>query len=232
MSRRGQIVLRLLMIGDSGAGKSSVLLRYTKNEFNTDYMATIAIDFQTKNMEINGKPIAIQVWDTAGQERFRTITHNYYRGAQGIVLVYDVSSEASFVSIRRWIRDVRSYVDGKVPVDLILLGNKCDLKKERVIEIERGQKLAEEYGIPFWETSAKSGTNVEEAFSTLVQKIFNRTNLPSPSKISSASPTPSPNKTLEPDNSFAPIDREPTDHTTLLEEIHGNPTENKKGRCC
>jgi len=104
-------IVRLLTLGDSGAGKSSLLLQYTQGEFTHEYMPTIGIDFRLKTIEMNGKQIKVQVWDTAGQERFRTITHNYYRGAHGIALVYDVTNEQSFQNIRKWIQDVHTYAE-------------------------------------------------------------------------------------------------------------------------
>jgi small GTP-binding protein len=121
MAAKPQII-RLLTLGDSGAGKSSLLLRYTQNEFNVEYMPTIGIDFRLKTVDVKGKTVKVQVWDTAGQERFRTITHNYYRGAHGIALVYDVTSKQSFDNIRKWIADVKSFAESNV--NIVLIGNK------------------------------------------------------------------------------------------------------------
>jgi Ras-related protein Rab-8A len=163
-------IVRLLTIGDSGAGKSSLLLRYTQNEFTVEYMPTIGIDFRLKTIKIKDKLVKVQVWDTAGQERFRTITHNYYRGAHGIALVYDVTHEGSFQNIRKWIQDVRTYAEDSV--NIVLIGNKCDL--ERKVEKKAGENLAEEYGIPFFETSAKQDINVQEAFTALVNAVCDR----------------------------------------------------------
>lgn len=164
-------VVRLLTLGDSGAGKSSLLLRYTTDEFIVEYMPTIGIDFRLKKVEIEGKTVTVQVWDTAGQERFRTITHNYYRGAHGIALVYDITKEQSFLNIRKWIQDVNHYAESSV--NLVLIGNKCDLE-DRAVSTERGQALADEFGIPFYEASAKAGTMVDEAFSALVTVVCTR----------------------------------------------------------
>jgi len=187
-------IVRLLTLGDSGAGKSSLLLRYTQNEFTHEYMPTIGIDFRLKTIEVKGKTIKVQVWDTAGQERFRTITHNYYRGAHGIALVYDVTNEASFQNIRKWIQDVHTYAEQSV--NLVLIGNKCDLVNKKVVETSRGQALADEYDIKFFETSAKTDSNVEEAFTTLVEAVVDRmfsSNAPLPSENAAA------NKTVTPD---------------------------------
>lgn len=165
-------IVRLLTLGDSGAGKSSLLLRYTQNEFTHEYMPTIGIDFRLKTIEVKGKTIKVQVWDTAGQERFRTITHNYYRGAHGIALVYDTTHRGSFDNIRKWIQDVHTYAENSV--NLVLIGNKIDLEQKKVVETDEGQALADEYDIKFFETSAKAGTNVDEAFTTLVTSVCDR----------------------------------------------------------
>jgi len=187
-------IVRLLTLGDSGAGKSSLLLRYTQNEFTHEYMPTIGIDFRLKTIEVKGKTIKVQVWDTAGQERFRTITHNYYRGAHGIALVYDVTNEASFQNIRKWIQDVHTYAEQSV--NLVLIGNKCDLVHKKVVETSRGQALADEYDIKFFETSAKNDTNVEEAFTTLVEAVVDRMFSSNPSQ----QPEANAPKTLSPDS--------------------------------
>lgn len=171
MANKPQII-RLLTLGDSGAGKSSLLLRYTQNEFNVEYMPTIGIDFRLKTVDVKGKTIKVQVWDTAGQERFRTITHNYYRGAHGIALVYDVTNMQSFENIRKWIQDVHTYAESSV--NIVLIGNKCDLSDKKVVDPSRGKALAQEYGIEFYETSAKADINVQEAFTALVNQVCDR----------------------------------------------------------
>jgi len=164
--------VRLLTLGDSGCGKSSLLLRYTQNEFSHEYMPTIGIDFRLKTVELDGRVVKVQVWDTAGQERFRTITVNYYRGAHGIALVYDVTNINSFTNIRKWLSDVHSYADPNVNV--VLIGNKCDLSTDHVVDKAKGQELADEYSIKFFETSAKADVNVQAAFNSLVQQVVTR----------------------------------------------------------
>lgn len=171
MAAKPQII-RLLTLGDSGAGKSSLLLRYTQNEFNVEYMPTIGIDFRLKTVEIKGKTVKVQVWDTAGQERFRTITHNYYRGAHGIALVYDVTSKQSFENIRKWIADVQSFAESNV--NIVLIGNKCDLVDAKVIDTEAGKAVARDFGIDFYEASAKTDHQVQEAFNGLVNQVCER----------------------------------------------------------
>ena len=137
-------------------------------------MNSIGVDFKLKNIEIEGKRIKLQVWDTAGQERFRTITTSYYKGAQGIVIVYDVTDNNSFDHIKNWMDDINKHA--KSDVLKILVGNKCDLVNKRVISTERGQELAEHYGIPFLETSAKDNSNIEQLFIDTARAFVNKQN--------------------------------------------------------
>ncbi|OTF76923.1 ras-related protein Rab-8A,-like protein, partial [Euroglyphus maynei] len=130
---------------------------------------TIGIDFKIRTIELDGKKIKLQIWDTAGQERFRTITTAYYRGAMGIMLVYDVTNEKSFDNIKNWIRNIEEHASSDV--EKMILGNKCDIQDRRQVSRERGEQLAIEYNIKFMETSAKSSCNVEEAFFTLAKDI-------------------------------------------------------------
>lgn len=160
------------MIGDSGVGKTCLLLRYANDSFSPTFITTIGIDFKIKNIEIDDKRIKLQIWDTAGQERFRTITTSYFRGAQGIVLVYDVTDRRSFESIRNWISQIQQHAD--VHVNKILVGNKCDMLDEKVVSTEEGKRLAEEFGMEFWETSAKNDINVEKSFHSIAKSVKNR----------------------------------------------------------
>jgi len=164
--------IKLLMIGDSGVGKTCLLLRYANDSFSPTFITTIGIDFKIKNIEIDTKRIKLQIWDTAGQERFRTITTSYFRGAQGILLVYDVTDRRSFESIRNWISQIQQHAD--VHVNKILVGNKCDMTDEKVVSTEEGQKLAKEFGIEFWEASAKANINVEQCFISIARAAKNR----------------------------------------------------------
>lgn len=165
-------LIKLLLIGDSGVGKSCLLLRFSDDSFTTSFITTIGIDFKIKTIELDGKRIKLQIWDTAGQERFRTITTAYYRGAMGILLVYDVTDEQSFQNIRNWIRNIDQHAAENV--DKILVGNKCDMSSEKVVETSRGQSLADEYSIKFFETSAKSNINVVEGFTAIATDIKKR----------------------------------------------------------
>jgi len=165
-------LIKLLLIGDSGVGKSCLLLRFSDDSFTPSFITTIGIDFKIRTIELEGKRIKLQIWDTAGQERFRTITTAYYRGAMGILLVYDVTDEKSFNNIRNWIRNIEQHATESV--NKILIGNKCDMVEKKVVDSARGKALADEYGIKFLETSAKNSINVEEAFITLAKDIKKR----------------------------------------------------------
>jgi Ras-related protein Rab-8A len=169
-------LIKLLLIGDSGVGKSCLLLRFSDDSFTPSFITTIGIDFKIKTIELDGKRIKLQIWDTAGQERFRTITTAYYRGAMGILLVYDCTDEQSFQNIRNWIRNIEQHAAQNV--DKILVGNKCDMIAEKVVETSRGQQLATEYNIPFFETSAKTNVNVVESFTCIAKNIKKRLMVP------------------------------------------------------
>ncbi|XP_018646131.1 rab15, 13, 10, 1, 35, 5, and, putative [Schistosoma mansoni] len=160
---------KLLLVGDSSVGKTNLLLRFSDNSFSKTFIATIGIDFKVRTIEIDGKKIKLQIWDTAGQERFRTITTAYYRGAMGIMLVYDVTNLDSYHNITTWMNNITEHTNEGVAK--MLLGNKCDLEAQRVVKYENGFKLAQSYGISFIETSAKGGINVSEAFTILARKI-------------------------------------------------------------
>ncbi|KAJ0963577.1 hypothetical protein J5N97_028699 [Dioscorea zingiberensis] len=166
-------LIKLLLIGDSGVGKSCLLLRFSDDTFTTSFITTIGIDFKIRNIELDGKRIKLQIWDTAGQERFRTITTAYYRGAMGILLVYDVTDESSFNNIRNWIRNIEQHASDNV--NKILVGNKADMdESKRAVPTSKGQMLADEYGIKFFETSAKTNFNVEQVFFSIARDIKQR----------------------------------------------------------
>lgn len=162
-------LFKLLLIGDSGVGKTSILFKFSEDTFSTAFISTIGIDFKIRTIEVDGKKIKLQVWDTAGQERFRTITTAYYRGAMGIMLVYDVSNTKSFENISNWIRNIEMHATQDV--ELMILGNKCDINEKRQVSKEKGEQLALQHSIKFMETSAKANINIEEAFTTLARDI-------------------------------------------------------------
>ncbi|CAE7205683.1 RABD2C [Symbiodinium sp. CCMP2592] len=148
-----------VLIGDSGAGKSCLLLRFADDAFTDSYITTIGVDFRFKTIPVDKKTIKLQIWDTAGQERFRTITSAYYRGADGIILVYDICDRESFNHVDEWLNEVNRYVNENTCK--ILIGNKCDMTAERQVSTEEAKKKAEDLGIAFIECSAKDATNVE-----------------------------------------------------------------------
>ncbi|TIB75220.1 rab GTPase SrgA [Wallemia mellicola] len=165
-------LIKLLLIGDSGVGKSCLLLRFCDDAWTPSFITTIGIDFKIRTIELDGKRIKLQIWDTAGQERFRTITTAYYRGAMGILLVYDVTDERSFNNIRTWHSNVVQYASEGV--NKILVGNKCDWDEKRAITQDQGKELADSLEIKFIETSAKNNVGVEDAFFTLARDIKSR----------------------------------------------------------
>ena len=165
-------IFKILTIGESGVGKTCILRRFVEDKFLKNHLATIGIDFKTKTLNINNQEIKLKIWDTAGQERFRNITTQYYKGADGIVLVYDVTEEASFDKIKDWMDQILSNTN-KDEICLILWGNKCD-QEERSISYEQGKTLANELQVNFFETSAQTGQNIKEAFETLTADIMKK----------------------------------------------------------
>merc|ERR1719189_995090 len=158
-------LFKLLLIGDSGVGKSCLLLRFADDTYTESYISTIGVDFKIRTVELDGKTCKLQIWDTAGQERFRTITSSYYRGAHGIIIVYDVTDLESFDNVRQWLSEIDSYASETV--NKLLVGNKCDLADKKVVDTDVASQFAESLEIPFLETSAKNSTNVEQAFLTM-----------------------------------------------------------------
>ena len=169
MSHKYDFLFKLLIIGESGVGKTCLLLRFTDDSFTANHLTTIGIDFKIKIIHIDNKLIKLQIWDTAGQERFRTITKTYYKGAHGIILTYDVTDQNSFKNIRNWIKQIEA--NAQTNVKKVLVGNKCD-KPDRVVTEEEGKKLADDFGMNFFETSAKTNQNVNEVFNFLTQEIL------------------------------------------------------------
>ncbi|KAK8598807.1 hypothetical protein V6N13_076753 [Hibiscus sabdariffa] len=179
-------LFKLLLIGDSGVGKSCLLLRFADDSYLDSYISTIGVDF----------------WDTAGQERFRTITSSYYRGAHGIIIVYDVTDQESFNNVQQWLNEIGRYASENV--NKLLVGNKCDLTSKKVVSYEAAQAFADELGIPFMETSAKNATNVEQAFMAMAANIKNR-----------MASQPASNTARPP-----------------MVQIRGQPVNQKSGGCC
>ncbi|CEM02033.1 unnamed protein product [Vitrella brassicaformis CCMP3155] len=163
-------LFKLVLIGDSGVGKSCLLLRFADDAFTDSYITTIGVDFRFRTITVDQKVIKLQIWDTAGQERFRTITSAYYRGADGIVMVYDTTDRDSFAHIDDWLSEVNRYANESTCK--ILVGNKSDLSSEKAVPSEEAKKKAEELGIGFIEASAKDATNVEQAFVMMGRELI------------------------------------------------------------
>jgi len=163
--------LKILIIGESGVGKSSLLLRFTDDRFDVEMPATIGVDFKVKQMEVDGNQIKLAIWDTAGQERFRTLTPSYYRGAQGAILVYDVCNRDSFRQLDRWISELDTFTTRPVIIKM-LVGNKIDQEDSRQVTRDEGQRFAKRHAMLFIEASARTREGVQIAFEELVQKII------------------------------------------------------------
>ena len=164
-----EVLYKILLLGDSSVGKTCFLMRYTDNTFQEIHMSTIGLDYKLKNVQLDdGKMVKIQIWDTAGQDRFRSITKNYYKGAHGIILIYDITNKKSFENVRTWINQIKEEVSEKVSI--ILVGNKIDDEEHRAVQTEEGKNLAKELGLMFFECSAKSGVNIDSTFNELVKK--------------------------------------------------------------
>ncbi|XP_054805759.1 ras-related protein RABA5e-like [Prosopis cineraria] len=166
-----EYLFKIVIIGDSAVGKSNLLSRYARNEFNPHSKATIGVEFQTQSLEIDGKEVKAQIWDTAGQERFRAVTSAYYRGAVGALIVYDITRRTTFESVGRWLDELKTHCDTSVA--MMLVGNKCDLVDIRNVSVEEGKSLAESEGLFFMETSALDSTNVDTAFEMVIREIYN-----------------------------------------------------------
>jgi len=162
-------LFKLLIIGDSGVGKSSLLVRFADNHFSGNYITTIGVDFKIRTIEIQGERVKLQIWDTAGQERFRTITSTYYRGTHGVIVVYDVTSGESFANVKRWLHEIDQNCD---VVNRILVGNKNDDPDRKVVLTEDARRFADQMGILLFETSAKDNINVEEMFRAITELVL------------------------------------------------------------
>ncbi|XP_044481341.1 ras-related protein RABA1d-like [Mangifera indica] len=163
-------LFKVVLIGDSGVGKSNLLSRFTRNEFSLESKSTIGVEFATRSLNVDGKVIKAQIWDTAGQERYRAITSAYYRGAVGALLVYDVTRHSTFENVERWLRELRDHTDPNIVV--MLIGNKSDLRHLVAVSTEDGKSFAENESLFFMETSALEATNVDSAFAEVLTQIY------------------------------------------------------------
>ena len=163
-------IFKVLIIGDSSVGKSNILLRFSDNIFHDTFLPTIGVDFKIRNVTVGEKSIKLNIWDTAGQERFKTITSAYYKGAHGIILVYDITDRDSFNNIGNWIAEVRKHAGPNVVK--LLVGNKCDLEAERKVPTKEAKEFADSHNMSFLETSAKQRINIDDSFMMLTKQIY------------------------------------------------------------
>ncbi|KAL1778790.1 ras-related protein Rab-26 [Sigmodon hispidus] len=167
------VAFKVMLVGDSGVGKTCLLVRFKDGAFLAGtFISTVGIDFRNKVLDVDGMKVKLQIWDTAGQERFRSVTHAYYRDAHALLLLYDITNKDSFDNIQAWLTEIQEYAQQDVV--LMLLGNKVDSTQERAVKREDGEKLAKEYGLPFMETSAKTGLNVDLAFTAIAKELKQR----------------------------------------------------------
>ena len=164
-------IFKIVIVGDSGVGKTNLITRYLKNDFKPETKATIGVEFSDKKYIYKNKTIKVQIWDTAGQERYRSLTSMYYKGAKGAIFVYDISSKNSFENIDKWLIEMKKTADENIKI--ILIGNKCDLIDKREVKEDDGKIKAKDLNVPFMETSALNCINVEKAFNFLIEEIAN-----------------------------------------------------------
>ncbi len=172
MTEEFDLIFKIVIIGDSGVGKTNLIGRYLKNEYKEDSKATVGVEFGEKKYEINGLKIKAQIWDTAGQERYKSITSAYYKGAKGALIVYDITNRFTFESVDKWVQDLNSYGDKNLT--LLLVGNKSDLEDKRQIMKEDGEEKAKSFNLGFIETSACSGDNIDQAFDIMLKEVLKK----------------------------------------------------------
>ena len=200
-----EMMVKVILIGDSAVGKTNIMSKYLKNQFIEDSKATVGVEFGSKLFTINGHNIKAQIWDTAGQEKYKAITGAYYKGSKGAFVVYDITKKDTFESVDKWINDLKSTGDPKMTI--IIIGNKVDLEHKRGVLKEQGEEKAKSFGCAFLETSAFSGDNIEKGFEMMISEIFKKYG----------------NDSLE-DDDFGTVERG--------EDIKLEKKENKKKGCC
>ncbi|XP_029360909.1 RAB11a, member RAS oncogene family, like [Echeneis naucrates] len=203
-------LFKVVLIGDSGVGKSNLLSRFTRNEFNLESKSTIGVEFATRSIQVEGKTIKAQIWDTAGQERYRAITSAYYRGAVGALLVYDIAKHLTYENAERWLKELQDHADSNIVI--MLVGNKSDLRHLRAVPTDEAKAFAEKHGLSFLETSALDSSNVELAFQTILTAIYNI--------VSQRQMSGPGNPDFSPASNVVPITVEPTQNSA------------NKGACC
>jgi len=203
-------LFKVVLIGDSGVGKSNLLSRFTRNEFNLESKSTIGVEFATRSIQVEGKTVKAQIWDTAGQERYRAITSAYYRGAVGALLVYDIAKHLTYENAERWLKELQDHADSNIVI--MLVGNKSDLRHLRAVPTDEAKAFSEKNGLSFLETSALDSSNVELAFQTILTAIYN---IVSQRQMSGRS-----DSDFSPNSNVVPITVQPTQ------------TSAKQGPCC
>ncbi len=168
--------IKIITLGNSAVGKSSFILKYTDNVFSLDYLTTLGVDYKHKKIKLkNGKDVRLRIFDTAGQERFKSVSASFVKKADGVILIYDIGEKDSFEAVDNWIKSIREIGKDKLPI--ILVGNKCDLSDDkRQVSLKEGQDKANEFNIPFYETSCKEGINIKEVFEKLIDDIIEKGN--------------------------------------------------------
>ena len=166
------MLFKLILLGDSAVGKTNILSKYLRDEFDQNSKSTVGVEFSTRNIKIDSYIIKVQIWDTAGQERYRSITNAYYKGAKGGLLIFDLTRRATFDSIDKWIPDLKTKGDENMVI--VLIGNKNDLKEQRQVSTEEGEKKAKLFKLAYMETSALDGNNIENAFNELINTVYKK----------------------------------------------------------
>ena len=170
--KKYEYLIKILIVGDSTVGKTNFIKKYVENKFNESYFASTGIDLITTSIKIEGKSFKIQIWDTAGQEKYRAMTKNLFLKTQGIVIIFDISNETSFINLKSWMNDIKEECSADIP--MILVGNKLDLEDKRVIDKERAMEFAKNEKLEYIETSSKTGENINKALSLIIEKIYQR----------------------------------------------------------
>ncbi|KAK6471458.1 ras-related protein Rab-11A [Huso huso] len=193
-------LFKIVLIGDSGVGKTNLLSRFTRNEFNLESKSTIGVEFATRSINVEGKTVKAQIWDTAGQERYRAITSAYYRGAVGALLVYDIAKHLTYENGERWLKELRDHADSNIVI--MLVGNKSDLRHLRAVPTDEARAFSEKNGLSFIETSALDSSNVELAFQTSLTEIYRI--------VSQRQMSGRPDSDFSPSSNVVPITVQPT----------------------
>ena len=171
-SEEYEMMIKVILIGDSGVGKTNIMSKFLKNQFLEDSKATVGVEFGSKLFIQQGHKIKAQIWDTAGQEKYKAITSAYYKGSKGALVIYDITQKETFANIEKWVNDLKCKGDPKITI--IIIGNKSDLEEKRQISKEQGEEKAKSFGCAFLETSAFSGDNIEKAFEMMVKEIYDK----------------------------------------------------------